>query len=241
MTSILNVPYIGQVGEGANAHGNDCGASSVAMIIKMLTNNVPTVDSLYDEVKPSGDSYLSVSDLMILLNKRGIKCDWDAGYAIKDLYWTLTDGIPVIALIRYGALSPIRPNKFTGSHFIVVIGIDLTHVYIHDPLNSVSSGENIAIPIEMFESCWSTVEDYNPQRSMITCYAPASVPAIIKVVYPRDKDGCNIRYVPGSNLKSTILRAVPYGTKLNIYAERDGWGKCHPTNEEWVCMEYTKS
>jgi len=240
MTSILNVPYIGQVGEGANAHGNDCGASSAAMIIKGLIGSVPTVDSLYDEVRPSGDSYLSVGDLMKLLSARGIKCEWDANYAIKDLYWTLVQGIPVIALIRYGALSSIRPNKFTGSHFIVVVGIDLTHVYIHDPLNSVKSGSNIDVPIEMFEDCWSTVGDDNPQRSMITCYAPTYVPIIIKVVYPRDKEGCNIRSVPGSTSRTTILRAVPYGTKLNIYAERDGWGKCHPTNEEWVCMAYTK-
>jgi hypothetical protein len=241
MTSILNVPYIGQVGEGANAHGNDCGASSAAMIIKGLIGYVPTVDSLYDEVRPSGDSYLSVGDLMKLLSARGIKCEWDANYATKDLYWTLVQGIPVIALIRYGALSSIRPNKFTGSHFIVIVGIDLTHVYIHDPLNSVSSGANIAIPMDIFETCWSTVGDDNPQRSMITCHAPTYIPVIIKVVYPKDKEGCNIRSIAGSTSRTTILRAVPYGTKLNIYTERDGWGKCHPTNEEWVCMAYTKS
>lgn len=241
MTSILTVPYIGQVGEGASAHGNDCGAASAAMIIKNLLGIVPTVDSLYDEVRPIGDSYLSVGDLMNLLSKRGIRCDWDANYQTKDLYWTLTDGIPVIALIRYGALSSIRPNKFTGSHFIVIIGMDLDTVYIHDPLNSVSSGANVAIPIKMFETCWSTVGDDNPQRSMITCYTPTYVPVIMKIVYPRDKEGCNIRSVPGSTVRSTILRAVPYGTKLSIYAERDNWGKCHPTNEEWVCMTYTKS
>jgi hypothetical protein len=248
MTSLLSVPYIGQVGFGSDEHGNDCGAASAAMLIKFAGVNCPIVDVLYNEVRLSGNNYLSIGDLMALLSHRNIKSEWFANTATKDLFWVLVQGTPVIALIRYGALETIRPNTFKGSHFIVVVGMDLDTVYIHDPLNTPTTGERIALPMAMFEAAWSTVGDDNPQRSMIVpakgAAIPVIAPAILRVVYPKDKDGCNVRSVPGDTSDKTKLRAIPFGTssasKMNIYFERDGWGKIHPTKEEWVSLAYVK-
>ncbi len=243
MTSILNVPYVGQVGVGANEHGNDCGPTSAAMVIGYFGLTVPTVDSLFNEVVPSGDYYTSFGDISRLLDNRGISPNYDANVSTKDLFWILAGGVPAIALIRYGALSTIRPNKFAGSHFIVVIGMDLDTVYINDPLNTPTTGEHVAVPMAMFETAWSTVGDGNPQRSLI--YPNKKLGVVIetppiKTVYPRDSNGCNVRKIPGDLSDSNKLRAIKYGTAMNIYIERDGWGKISSTKEEWVCMEYTK-
>lgn len=167
MTSYLNVLYIGQVGTGANEHGNDCGAACAAMIIKFAGLPVPTVDALYNEINPINDKYLSVGGVMGALLSRGIDCDWDAGVSTERLRQIVNDGNPCIALIKYGDLSKIRPNTFKGSHFVVVIGVDDSTVTINDPLNTPTSGEGVKIPRAMWDDCWTGLDDGNPDRGLI--------------------------------------------------------------------------
>lgn len=237
MAAYWNVPYIGQVGEGANEHGNDCGPACVSMILRWAGITPPPIDALYDEVKPSGDSYTSFGDLMGLLSRRGLDPDYEAGVETKDLYWILRLGVPVIALVSYGVLATIRPNKFAGNHFVVVIGMDLDTVYIHDPLNTPTPGDLVAVPIGLFEKAWSTA--YQSIRSIIVPAKSGSsiVAPVTKTVYPRDKDGCNVRSTPGL---TDILYAIPYGTRMTVYEESNGWGRIHSTKQEWVCLEFTK-
>jgi hypothetical protein len=243
VTAILSVPYIGQVGIGADEHGSDCGAASLAMLLLYGNVYCPTVDTLYNNMYPNGNKYLSYSDLMIYLSKIDWDSDYEVGVSTKDLFWILKNGIAPIALIRYGALSSIRPNAFTGSHFVVVIGMDLDTVYIHDPLNTPASGEKIAVPMDMWETAWSTVGDENPQRSLLV---PAKAPNVkiisepIKYVTPSDSDGVNVRSIPGDLSKKTRLYAIKYGIKIPIYIERDGWGKIDPSSEKWISMDYVK-
>lgn len=266
MASKLSVPYVGQVGEGANLHGNDCGPASAAMVIKYSGADCPTVDKLFDEVQPAGDAYTSFGDLSKLLDARGIDVDYGQGVSNGDLYEYLTRGMPLIALIRYGALATIRPNKFTGSHFVVVIGIDLDTVYIHDPLNTPTSGEGVAVPLAMWEDAWGTLAEGNPQRSLLVPSKLESPNPLHdpggntsgagggqKTVYPRDKNGCNVRSVPGDATEKTKLYAVPFDptytkatSRMVVYETRvldrsydRNWGRIHPSQQWWVCLDYT--
>lgn len=253
MTTHWNVPYVGQVGDGANEHGNDCGPASVAMILKYANAICPTVDALFNEVKPSGDGYTSFGDLCKLLDARGIEADYDAGVSNSKLYEYLIKGMPVIALIRYDGLEAIRPNKFNGSHFVVVTGIDLDTVYINDPLNTPTAGETVAVPFSMWDEAWGTLGEGNPQRSLIIPSKAKVGPGILRIVYPRDWNGCNIRSVPGDTTQRTRLFGVPYdGTftkttsRMSVYEIRvldqatdRNWGRIHPTQQWWVCLDYT--
>jgi hypothetical protein len=244
MTSILNVPYTGQVGIGTDEHGNDCGAASVSMIIKYSGLVSPNVDSLYNEAKITGDNYLSYGDLLGMLSRRNIDSDYVVSVATKDLFWILTDAIAPIALIRYGALSSIRPNNFSGSHFVVVIGMDLDTVYIHDPLNTPSTGQGVKIPLKIWETAWSTVEDDNPQRSLLVpakAVGVSTITTVLRYVSPRDTDGINVRLIPGDLTLKNKLYSIAYGTKIPIYIERDGWGKIDANSEKWISTEYTKT
>ncbi|BCY18698.1 hypothetical protein hrd7_25470 [Leptolinea sp. HRD-7] len=252
MTHKLSVPYVGQVGDGANGHGNDCGPASAAMVITFAGAVCPTVDKLFDEVQPAGDAYTSFGDLSKLLDARGIDVDYDQGVSNGKLYEYLTRGMPLIALIRYGALARIRPNLFTGSHFVVVIGIDLDTVYINDPLNTPTSGEGIAVPLEMWEDAWGTLADGNPQRSLLIPSMQAAA-STVRVVYPRDKNGCNVRSVPGDATEKTKLYAVPFDpmytkstSRMQVYEVKvldrsfdRNWGRIHPSQQWWVCLDYT--
>jgi hypothetical protein len=165
----MNIPYVGQVGTGAQEHGNDCGAACAAMVIKYATGSTPTVDQLYNEINPKNDTYLSVGGLMSVLEKRDIDVDWDAGVSTNKLKEYIDTGYPCIALIKYGALAGIRPNKFTGSHFVVVTAVDDYYVTIHDPLNTPTTGENIRVPRVMWDKCWTGLADQNPDRGLIIC------------------------------------------------------------------------
>lgn len=253
MTSKLSVPYVGQVGDGANEHGNDCGPSAAAMVIRFAGRDCPSVDALFNEVYPSGDGYTSFGDLAKLLDNRGIEVDYDQEVTIGEMYEYLVKGMPVIALIRYGALSSIRPNNFTGSHFVVVIGLDLDSVFIHDPLNTPTSGEGIALPLELWMDAWGTLGEGNPQRSLLVPSKPADGNAVLRVVYPRDWNGCNVRSVPGDATEKTRLfgvafdgtyqkttsRMVVYEVKVLDRSYDRNWGRIHPTQEWWVCLDYT--
>jgi len=162
----MNIPYVGQVGAGAQEHGNDCGAACACMVIGWAGQSIPTVDALYNEVHPIGDSYLQVADVMRALLTRGIDCDWDAGVS-TDRLADLVQKAPCIALIKYGDLEHVRPNPFNGSHFVVVVGADDKNIYIHDPLNTPTSGENAKISRAMWDDCWTGLDDQNPDRGLI--------------------------------------------------------------------------
>jgi predicted double-glycine peptidase len=239
MASTIDTPYVGQVGQNANQHGNDCGAASVAMVLSKIIGKSPTVDSLYDEVRPSGNEYLSVDDLMTLLSRRGVSSYWKTGMSLADLYWVLaTEKVPVICLVNYGALYTLRPNSFKGSHFMVIMGIDLDYVYAHDPLNTPTIGEGIKIPLQVFKQAWNTVGDSNPQGGMIIPAGKAVV--ALKKVMVSTPDGLAIRSIPNTpGNKQTLLRYALYKSVFTIYEEVNGWGRVHPDRQEWMDLKYT--
>jgi len=253
MIAYWNVPYVGQVGTGANEHYNDCGPTSAAMVIKFYGANFTTIDVLFNEVQPSGDSYTSFGDICKLWDARGIDADYAQEVSLGELYEYLVKGAPVVALIRYGALESIRPNTFKGSHFVVVIGMDLQNVYIHDPLNTPTTGECVPVPINLWNSCWSTLGDLNPQRSILIPSRGETPPEVLRVVYPKDYNGCNIRSVAGGTGASTKLFAVPYDStftkttsRMQVYEIKildrtydKNWGRIHATQNWWVCLDYT--
>jgi predicted double-glycine peptidase len=254
MTAFWNVPYTGQVGTGANEHGNDCGPACVSIVLKWAGITSPSIDDLFNEVQPSGDSYTSFGDLMRLLDRHGVDADYDASVTTKDLFWILASGVPVIALIYYGALETIRPNKFKGNHFVTVRGMDLDTVYINDPLNTPASGENIAVPMAMFEWAWSTAIDCS--RAVIVPVKPTVIPPspnVIKTVYPSDYNGCSIRAVPGVTSTKPLYYVIydptfkSISSRMDIYeiktVTRNGaledWGRVHATAQRWVCLTFT--
>lgn len=163
----MNIPYIGQVGTGANEHGNDCGAACAAMVLAYAGKPAASVDALYNEAKPSGDGYLWISDIMQMLFRRGIDCDYDAPVTTDRLVALVKAGNPVIALIDYDELEAIRPNNFNGSHFVVVYDGDDKDIYIHDPLNSPTSGANTKVSRTMWDKSWNNLDDQNPNRAAI--------------------------------------------------------------------------
>lgn len=64
---------------------------------------------------------------------------------------------------------------------------------------------------------------------------PSSAPSVksYKVIA---KHGLRVR--TGASFDDKILRVLPYGTKVTVYEESNGWGRIG--NGEWVSMNYLK-
>jgi hypothetical protein len=154
---VLNVPYASQLGPGADAHNDDCGAASIAMLINAYTGATIPVDTLFFECQPAGDVPLSAGQLMTVLEKHGVKTKWFAFQKEGDLYTFISSRRPFIALILYGVLVQAGFTErmdFKGFHFVVVVGADVGTVVIHDPYYSGGGGKNVEIPLELFMRAW---------------------------------------------------------------------------------------
>ncbi len=75
---LLPVPYVSQLGEGANTHKNDCGATSAIMLLRAYLNLTMTPDEFYTKFSIAGDPYLSVTQLRNALGSLGLLTDFKA-------------------------------------------------------------------------------------------------------------------------------------------------------------------
>jgi uncharacterized protein YvpB len=176
MPNTLQVPFVSQVTPGAQEHNNDCGAASVLMVLRSYHLGITeTVDQIYNEIQPSGDSSLSIGGLQRTLANRLVTNEYKTNVQLQDLYAQLVANKPAIALIHYGALVDAGLTEFKGfrgAHFIVVIGMDVKYVYIHDPY-SVTKGNILEVPIAVFKQALAQCNlDANPINTCIFMIPP---------------------------------------------------------------------
>src|SRR5688572_9601091 len=133
---LLPVPYVSQLGAGADTHRNDCGAASSVMLLRAYLDLKMTPDEFYTKFAIQWDPYLSVPQMRDAMSSLGLLTDFRANLGLQDLFTFLAASKPVIVLLRYKILQEagLTEKKFEGPHFAVVVGIDSKNIYIHDPL-----------------------------------------------------------------------------------------------------------
>lgn len=194
----LSVPFVSQITPGALEHNNDCGAASALMILKAYNVGNMTVDQVYNVIMPSGDGPLSIGGLQRVLLNKGIKSQYLADVHLEDLFSILVGNRPVIALIHYGALVTAGLTErtgFKGAHFVVVIGMDIKYVYIHDPY-SITKGNCLAVPINIFLQSQAQCNlDGNPVSAIVAMVSPIGDFSVIVPVPPTT----GVKYTFGVN------------------------------------------
>jgi len=236
----LPVPYVTQLGEGADAHKNDCGAACAVMLIQAYTNTVLTPDDFYTNFNIQGDPYLSVQTIRDAMGKLGVLTSFKAGLTMADLFNTLATGKPVIALIRYKTLEDagLTEKHFEGPHFAVAVGMDSKYVYLHDPLyTNPADGDAHPYPLDTFWKAWGDValdsQFPNPGRSAI-------IPAV-GLGYPMERSvsinipSLNVRMGPGLNY--TVVGSVKLRQVVQVTREVNSWGLIGP--DQWIYLPYT--
>ena len=247
---LLPVPYVSQLGAGADVHNNDCGAACAVMLLRAYLNLQMTPDEFYVRFAIQGDPYLSVSQLSNAMSSLGLLTDFRAGLGLQDLFTFLAASRPVIALLRYKVLEEagLTEKRFEGPHFVVVVGIDSKNVYIHDPLyTSLADGDAHPYPLDIFYQAWTEVGSDpsfpNPARSAIIPTGGIGFKVVRRV---RVKvASLNVRSGPGTN--NAIVSSVKLNQVVEIARETNGWGQLSPGSipvtggEQWISLAYVVS
>jgi hypothetical protein len=237
---LLPVPYVSQIGAGADVHKNDCGAASAVMLLRAYQNLQMTPDEFYTKFSISGDPYLSVSQLRDALASQGVLTDFRANLGLPDLFTFLAASKPVIVLLRYKVLEEagLTEKRFEGPHFAVVVGIDSKNVYIHDPLyTNPRDGDAHAYPLDVFWQSWVEVGSDpsfpNPSRSAIIPTGGIGFKVVRRV---RVKiASLNIRSGPGTN--NPVVGVLKMNQVVEITREVSGWGQLASATQ-WVSLAY---
>ncbi|NDJ75693.1 MAG: hypothetical protein GYB65_05500 [Chloroflexi bacterium] len=252
---LLPVPYVSQLGEGANAFHNDCGAACGAMLIKAYTGNNITPDDFYRATGQADDDYLSVTQLMTVLTAHGISTEWYRELSLVDLFAMLVGGRPAIVLFNYGALrekvSGLENTTFSGAHFAVMTGIDTINVYLHDPLWTITSGYSGGEAIPIAHADWMYIweaaqRDYNPEcAALVPVVGVGAFTGVTELYQVRvtSADGIRIRTAPRVARGTDTGRGVPNGYVAKIWAEeRDAegnlWGAITVDKRKWIALEF---
>ncbi len=240
--TLLAVPYVSQLGSGAEAHKNDCGAASAIMLLRAyITNFQMTPDEFYTRFAiPGTDPYLSVTQLRNALGSLGLLTDFKANLSIPDLFTHLAAGKPLIALLRYKVFEDagLTEKHFEGPHFAVVVGMDIKYVYLHDPLyTKAADGEAHPYPLELFWRAWKEVATdprvRNPERSAIIPSAGIGFKLSRRVRI--NISALNVRASGGLN--APVVGKLKRGEVVEIVREMSGWGEIE--GQGWIALAYT--
>ena len=238
--TLLPVPYVSQLSEGAEAHSNDCGAACAVMLMRAYQKSSITPNEFYTQFNIPGDPYLSAIQIRNALGSVGILSDFRAGLSIPDLFNLMASGKPVIVLVRYKVLfeAGLTEKSFQGPHFAVVVGVDPKYIYIHDPLyTDPLVGEAHPYPLETFWQAWKEVAADpsfpNPERSALIPIMGIGfrVSRIVKVMTA----SLNVRSGPA--LTANVVGSVKKGDLLPVSREVNGWGEIGPNR--WIKLSYT--
>lgn len=240
--TLLPVPYVSQLGPGADARKNDCGAASSIMLLKAYIPNFQmTPDEFYTRFAiPGADPYLSVTQLRNAMGSLGLLTDFRATLTMHDLFGFLAASKPVIVLLRYKVFEDagLTEKKFEGPHFAVAVGLDIRSIYIHDPLYSnPADGEAHPYPLELFWRAWKEVATdpkvRNPERSAIIPVQGLGFQGLRRVKV--NIGILNVREGPGLNHR--IVGTLKRNEIIEIQREVSGWGEVG--FNRWVMLSYT--
>lgn len=239
-TALLPVPYISQLGQGADKYSNDCGAAAGAMLIQAYSGKSISPNKFFEETGQSSDRYLSASQIMRVLRKYDIPCTWQVNLGLNDLFTHLRKNRPLIVLINYKTLQDVikTQSSFSGPHFSPVVGVNIRGVYIHDPLWSNKKGKALAIPIDTFVESWRST----PHNSGVSF--GAIVPSIrigdsllsaykVRVTV----HVLNVRRGPGSN-HPINGNGLLHRETVSILEVSGVWGRIGP--QHWIHLDYTE-
>lgn len=238
--TLLPVPYLSQIGEGADNHRNDCGAVCAIMFLRAYTNITMTSDQFYALFNIQGDPYLSVPTLRNAMGKLGVLTGFKAGLTMADLFNTFATGKPVIVLIRYKTLEDagLTEKHYEGPHFAVGVGMDSKYIYLHDPLyTNFSDGDAHAYPLDLFWKAWKDVaidpKFPNPERSAIIPVVGLGYRMERRVVV--NIAALNMR--SGPSLTNKVAGSLKKGQVVHVTREVNGWGEIE--QDRWIYLPYT--
>lgn len=237
----LPVPFVSQVGPGADSRQNDSGAAAAVMLARAyLPNSALTPDVFSARFALPADSHFSLPQIRAALASLGIQTESRAGLGMQDLFAFLAAGKPVLAALRYETLAEtgLTEHGPGGPHFVVVVGLDIRHAYLHDPrCATAAEGAARAIPLDIFWRAWkeSAMETQSPipERSALIPNNALGFRLARRVRV--NILSLNIRREPALN--APLAGTLRKDQVVEITRELNGWGEIPGVG--WILLSYT--
>lgn len=237
----LPVPFVSQVGPGADSRQNDSGAAAAVMLIRAyLPHSAMTPDVFSARFALPADTHFTLAQIRAALASLGIATESRAGLAMQDLFTFLAAGKPILATLRYGTLADVglmEPGP-GGPHFVIVVGLDIRHAYLHDPHCAIpEKGAARAIPLDIFWRAWkeTSIEAQAPipERSALIPNNALGFRLVRRVRV--NILSLNIRRGPGLN--APLVGTLRKDQVVEITRELNGWGEIAGVG--WILLSYT--
>ncbi len=228
--SILPVPYFSQLGNEVGAYGNDSGAAAGVMLVRAYGNESITPGDLYNQTGQKADHPLSFTQILNALGVNAIAVELRSNLKLADLSLILFSGRPVIAPVKQAILQQagLAAGIFNGAYYVVVVGMDVKKVFIHDPLRQDDSGQAQGVPWLTFYQAWTQAEGYEravlvPRQQLIR---RVRVTSSLLDVYKQ----------PGGP-DASLAGTVNLGDVFEVTQQKGGWGKIG--EDRWINLSYT--
>lgn len=129
----LNVPFIPQIGPGADFTNNDCGTADLAMMAVALGDSHDEVDYWSRLTGAAPGALINIGQLQQAAAANGYVLTRHNNQSLASLRAVLEQGRPAMLLINAGAGWEHQPN-YTGPHFALATGFSRTGdvFYFHD-------------------------------------------------------------------------------------------------------------
>jgi len=227
--NIFPVPYVSQLGPGADQFTNDSGAAAGVMLVRAFTGKAITPNDFFNQTGQHADFPLSLAQISTAMNANGVPVETRSSLKLSDLALILSSGRPAIVLVKQAVLQQagLTPETFSGPHYLAAVGLDVKQVYVHDPLRRDASGQGQGIPWMTFYQAWTQATGFEraalvPRMQLIRR---------VRVTSPL----INIRQQP--NATAALAGTAKLGDAFEITVQKDGWGQIG--EGRWISLSFT--
>ena len=237
----LPVPFVSQVGPGADSRQNDSGTAAAVMLVRAYQpNSAFTPDVFSARFALPADTHFNLAQIRAALASLGLSTESRAGLGMQDLFAFLAAGKPILAPLRYQTLAEagFAEHGPGGPHFVVVVGLDIRHVYLHDPrCSNPAQGAARSIPLDIFWRAWketaSETQALIPERSALI---PTNALGFRLARRVRVNIlSLNIRKGPALN--AALAGTLRKDQVVEIVRELNGWGEIPGIG--WILLSHT--
>jgi hypothetical protein len=225
--AVLSVPFYSPAGDDAIG---DSGAAAGVMLVRAYGNKSITPADFYEQTGVGAGYPLSFTQIMNALGVNAVAVELRSNLKLSDLALILFSGRPAIVPIQQTVLQQagLTSDAFDGSYYVVVVGMDMKQVYIHDPLRQDASGQAQAVPVLTFYQAWTQAQGY--ERAVL-------VPRQQLVRRVRVTSRALDVYSQPGGVEAKPSGTVSFGDVFEITQQKSGWGRI--SEERWIDLSYT--
>lgn len=194
------VPYKSQWDPDASDTRDDCGPTSISMVLEFYDGKKRTSNEVFQKTGAAKDALISITQMQNAITAYGYKSQFYVGQTLAQLKAWVDKGIIPIVLLHYGDLSSRQDKGFSGGHFLPVVGYRDGIIIANDPdfyAPLRNDGDHHGYLESDFINAWKNApkDGGNPANSYLVIF-PKDTPSMVEVpadVYPKLIDKCNNR------------------------------------------------